>query len=421
MKKISIGVKTFIALGLGILVGLLFINIGGESNRAVSYSLQACSLVGNIFLRLLRMLAVPLVFACITNAIASLGDLKDLRKLGLKTFSYFFVTGAISVIFGILICNLLRPGDSFVLDEFANTAYEAKSVSFLDSLVELVPTNIVSSMATDSMMQVIIFCLFLGIAILMLGEKAKTLAGFIRDLEQAMFKIVDFVMAVVPYGVFGLMVYTVTIYGPKAAGGLLGFIACDWIAALMTIFIMDFLMLVFIARVNPITFMRIFSEAIMICMATCVSVAALPLGMKTCIEKIGVPETTTNFVLPIGSTANMTGTAAFFGIIVVFTCQLVGIELTMAQYVILVFQSVMMAIGCATVPSIALVLSSTLLLGFGLPLTAIGIIIGVYRLLDIAHTPTNSIGNWVTATCIAAVDGTLGRDICAANLFNKKK
>lgn len=231
-----------------------------------------------------------------------------------------------------------------------------------------------------------------------------------------MFKVTDLVLVFTPIGVLGLMTDTIATYGSKVVGSLVTFIACDWIAALITIVVMYSIMLVFICRMNPFKFWAQFKEPIMIAIATLVSVATLPLGMKTCTEKIGVPKSTTDFVLPLGATANMNGTAVYFGLIVVFTCQLMGIQLSISQYVILVIQSVLMAIGCAAVPSIALVLSATLLTSFGLPIEAIGLVTGIHRIVNTAHTPTNVMGDWVTATCIASLDGTLDREKCVAKL-----
>lgn len=421
MKKINIGTKTFIALGLGIAVGFLLLLLGGEEVRWIAMILSVCKLVGNIFLRLLQMLAVPLVFASVTNAIVGLGDMGNLRRLGLKTFAYFFVTGCIAVTCGITICNILSPGTAINSEQFKGVEYAGSSITLVDAVIDIVPKNIVNAMATDSMMQVIVFCVLLGIAILLLGEKAKPAADLIACLEQIMFRVVDFIMIIIPYGVFSLMVTTIISCGTQVFGGLLKFILCDWITCLLVIFILDTGMLIILGKVNPLRFLFQFREAIMIAMATCVSVTTIPFATKTLIEKIGVPSEVTKFVLPLGATANMTGTAGFFGIIVVFTAQLTGVQLTMAQYVVLVFQAVMMAMGCATVPSIALVLSSTLLMGFGLPVTSIGMIIGVYRLMDIAHTTTNSIGNWVTSTCIASLDHTLDRDICGNISLTKSK
>lgn len=401
------GKKTFIALGLGIVLGLILLFLGGDDVYPIHIILQICTLVGNIFMRSLRMLAVPLVFASVTNSVAGIGGVGNLRRLGVKTLAYFFITGCISVSMGIFVANMIQPGASISSSEFAAASYDGETITVVDAISDIVPKNIVDAMANDSMMQIIVFCVLLGIALLFLGDRASVVLSFFSQFEQVMFKIVDMVMFIVPFGVFSLMVTTMVSCGTNVMGGIVRFILCDWITCLFTIFVVDLLMLILIAHVNPFRFFANMKEAIMVAIATCVSVATIPFSTKALVEKQGVDPEVVKFVIPLGATANMTGTAGFFGIIVVFSAQLAGVTLTPVQYGILVFQAVMMAIGCATVPSIALVLSSTLLTGFGLPVASIGLIIGVYRLMDMAHTTTNALGDWVTATCISATEGTL--------------
>ena len=417
MKKLKLWQKTMIALFIGIVLGFIFSAMGGREVGWIAVSMKACSFVGGIYLRMLRMLSVPLVFACILNSVAKLGDLKQLTGLGIKTFLFFFVTSAISVVFGLIVTMLLKPGAGFTMEELSAASYEATAeINVLDSITNMFPVNIFASLTSGDMMQIIVFAIFAGIAMIILGEKVKVFASFIDNMESLMFKVTDLVLVFTPIGVLGLMTDTIATYGSKVVGSLVTFIACDWIAALITIVVMYSIMLVFICRMNPFKFWAHFKEPIMIAIATLVSVATLPLGMKTCTEKIGVPKSTTDFVLPLGATANMNGTAVYFGLIVVFTCQLMGIQLSISQYVILVIQSVLMAIGCAAVPSIALVLSATLLTSFGLPIEAIGLVTGIHRIVNTAHTPTNVMGDWVTATCIASLDGTLDREKCVAKL-----
>lgn len=417
MKRLSLSQKSLIALPLGILIGFLLILAGGAEVNWVKAIMTGCSFVGDIYLRLLRMLSVPLVFACILNSISKLRDLRQLKSLGIRTFAIFFVTSCIACTVGIFWAKLLKPGASFTMEDLAASSYEATGkADLLNSLKEMFPTNIFQSLSNGSMIQIIIFCVFAGVAIIMAGEKAKPVIDVMTSIETVMFKITDLVLSFTPIGVFGLMTYTVAAYGATVVGSVAKFILCDYLSAAIALTITYTILLVFIARINPLKFWPEFKEPLIIAVATLVSSATLPASLKITTEKIGVPKFTADFVLPLGATANMNGSAAFFGIITVFTCQLMGTDLSVTQYVMLVLQSVLLAIGCAAVPGIALVLSATLLPAFGLPIAALGLVTGVYRICNIAHCTVNVAGDWVSATCIAAMDHTLDRDKCVAKL-----
>lgn len=417
MKKLSLSQKSLIALPLGIIVGFLLILAGGSEVAWVKAIMTGCSFVGDIYLRLLRMLSIPLVFACILNSISKLSDLRQLKSLGLRTFLMFFVTSCIACTVGIFWAKILKPGNSFTMEDLAASSYEATGkAELLKSLKEMFPINIFSSLTDGNMLQIIVFCVFVGVAIIMIGEKAKPVIEVMTSVENIMFKVTDIVLSFTPIGVFGLMTNTIAAYGAQVVGSIAKFIICDYLSALVALTVTYSIMLIFIARINPWKFWKEFKEPLVIAIATLVSAATVPSSLKITTEKIGVPKFTADFILPLGATANMNGSAAFFGIITVFTCQLLGVDLSVSQYVMLVFQSVMLAIGCASVPGIALVLSATLLPTFGLPIAALGLVTGVYRICNIAHCTVNVAGDWVTTTCIAAMDHTLDRNKCVANL-----
>ena len=416
----DIGIIGLIALGIGVACGFGLIALGGTDTPWIATLLTYLNTIGQIFLRLLKMIVVPLVFCCITNAIINLKEISLLKTLGVKTFVFFFLTSCVFSCFGILFAKIIRPGDAFTLEQFQNATYEGSSANFLDALVNFVPENIVQSMANTSLLQIIIFCVFFGAAILAMGEKGRTVANFLSEVEQAMFKIIGYVMYLLPLGVFCLITYALAYYGGGVIGGLFQFIACDWLGALLGIFTIDLLLLTFMGKVNFFKFLGQFKTALVVALAGCSSTATLPISTKVAKEKIGVPSTISDFVIPLGSTANMNGTAGFFSIITLFTCQLMGIDLTPGQYILLVIESCLLAISCSTVPNTGIVIAITVLQSFGLPIDAIGLIVGVYKFCDMAHTPTNCIGDWVASTCIAASEGKLDRDICVCNLGGKK-
>ena len=184
-----------IALFIGIVLGFIFSAMGGREVGWIAVSMKACSFVGGIYLRMLRMLSVPLVFACILNSVAKLGDLKQLTGLGIKTFLFFFVTSAISVVFGLIVTMLLKPGAGFTMEELSAASYEATAeINVLDSITNMFPVNIFASLTSGDMMQIIVFAIFAGIAMIILGEKVKVFASFIDNMESLMFKVTDLVL-----------------------------------------------------------------------------------------------------------------------------------------------------------------------------------------------------------------------------------
>ena len=420
-KMVDLGIKGLIGLVLGAAFGLLLIFLGGRETPWIATLLTYMDLLGQIFLRLLKMIVVPLVFCCITNAIIGLEEIVLLRTLGLKTFIYFFVTGCIFSMIGIFVAKLLKPGAAFTMEEFQNISFNGDSANFLNAILDFFPENIVLACAETNLLQIIIFCAFFGAAILALGERGKTIANVLRETELAMFKIIGYVMILLPYGVFCLIAHALAYHGPAVIGGLLIFVACDWITVTIGILTVHFAMLTFIGKVNFFKFVSQFKAALIIAVAGCSSTATLPVATATARDKIGVPAKIADFVIPLGSTANMNGTSGFFSIITVFTCQLMGVELSIPQYVLLVVESCLLAISCSTVPNTGIVIAITVLQSFGLPIEAIGLIVGVYKFCDMCHTPTNCFGDWVTATCIASSDGVLNRDICVCSLVGKKK
>jgi len=412
----SMGVKGLIGMGFGVVCGIILVQLGGTEVPWILQATKVFDMIGQIFLRMLRMIIVPLVFCCITNAIIGLKELRMLRKLGTKTFAYFFITSCIFATLGIVVAQVIQPGNAFTLEQFQNAAYDGEAINFMNTVVNFFPSNIIQSMANTELLQIIVFCVFLGISILALGEKAQVLATFLKNLEDAIFKIIAYVMLLLPLGAFCLVANSITIYGPRVMGGLFQFIACDWIASLIGIFTVHLLLAVFVCKMNFLKFLYEFKEAIVVAMSTCSSTTTLPVSTKTAKEKIGVSPAIADFVIPLGSTANMNGSSVFFALITVFTCQLMGITLTPLQYVMLVIQSCLLAISCSTVPNTGVVIAVTILTSFGLPLDAIGLIVGVYRFCDMIHTPTNCIGDWVCAASIASSEGALDREICVCSL-----
>ena len=411
-KKMPLYVRIFIALFAGIIFGYVLNFMGGTENPVINnWFIPFFQFVGDLFIRLIKMIVVPLVFFCIIDAALSLGDIKKLRSIGVKTIIWFLATGALSATIGLTLANIIQPGKGLILGS-AEAAVEVNELpNMYETILNLIPANPFESLTSGEMMQIIVFSLFLGFAIITIGEKAKPLTDVISLCSQAMFKIIDMIIGIIPYGVFGLMTVAMAKYGVAIFGPVLKFIATDYLASIIMSVVGYGLLLSLIGKVNPITFWKKAFEPWLIAFSTCTSSAALPVSMEVAPKKMGVPKDIASFILPLGCTAQMNGTCAYFGIIVLFAAQLYGIDLSLEQQIMLVVQATFLSVGCAATPQIGLVLSLTLMTQMGLPLDAYALVAGIYRIVDQIHTATNSVGDLVASVCISQMQGELDHDV----------
>lgn len=403
--------KIFIGLILGCLVGFLLSFMGSSEVAWINSAMNLFSFLGNIFIRLIKMVVVPLVFFSIVSAIGNLKDIKRLKSIGIKTMVIFAATSACAIIIGLLTASVIKPGIGVDIAGAVNTIEVKELPSFYDSILDMIPSNIVESMANAKMLQIIVFSIFLGAALLLMGEKSEEAINVFEKGASIMYKIVDIIILYTPIGVFGLMANATAKYGISILGNIFKFIATDYLASGIQISIVYTLMLIFIAKVNPLRFFRKAFETWIIAFSTCTSMASLPVSMRIAKKDIGIPDSTASFVLPLGATANMDGTAIFLGIIVLFAAQACGIDLTLTQLVMLVVQATLLSIGCAAVPQVGLLIGITMLTSMGLPAEVIGLVTGIYRIIDQAHTSTNALGDLVVATSVSGSDGTLDRGV----------
>ena len=411
-KKQPLYVKIFIALFSGIAFGFILNFLGGVNNPIINnYILPFLQFIGDLFIRLIKMIVVPLVFFCIIDAALSLGDIKKLRSIGIKTIIWFLVTGGISATVGLILANLIQQGKGLQLGT-VDAAVEVRELpGIYQTILELIPSNPFLSLTSGEMMQIIVFALFMGFAIISIGKEAEPLANMINLLSQTMFKIIDMILGIIPYGVFGLMSVALAKYGLAIFGPVLKFIATDYLASILVCTILYSILLIGIGKVNPLMFWKKAFESWMIAFSTCTSSAALPVSMDVAPKKMGVPKDIASFVLPLGCTAQMNGTCVYFGIVVLFAAQLYGIDLSFQQQAMLVIQATFLSVGCAATPQIGLVISLTLMTQMGLPLDAYALVAGIYRIIDQIHTATNSTGDLVAAVCISEMEGELDHEM----------
>ena len=411
-KGTPLYVKIFIALFAGIAFGYVLNFMGGVENEIINgYVLPFFQFIGDLFIKLIKMIVVPLVFFCIIDAALSLGDIKKLRSIGVKTIIWFLATGGISATIGLILANIIKPGRGLQLGT-AETAMEVKELpGIYQTLLDLIPSNPFQALTSGEMMQIIVFSLFLGFAIISIGKEAQQLCDIINLCSRTMFKVIDMILGIIPYGVFSLMTVALAKYGVAIFGPVLKFILTDYLACITMSTVGYGIFLTVIGKVNPMKFWRKAFEPWMIAFSTCTSSAALPVSMEVAPKKMGVPRDIASFVLPLGCTAQMNGTCAYFGIVVLFAAQLYGVELSIQQQIMLVVQATFLSVGCAATPQIGLVISLTLMTQMGLPLDAYALVAGIYRIIDQIHTSTNSVGDLVASVCISQMEGELDHEI----------
>ena len=411
-KGTPLYVKIFIALFAGIAFGYVLNFMGGVENEIINgYVLPFFQFIGDLFIKLIKMIVVPLVFFCIIDAALSLGDIKKLRSIGVKTIIWFLATGGISATIGLILANIIKPGRGLQLGT-AETAMKVKELpGIYQTLLDLIPSNPFQALTSGEMMQIIVFSLFLGFAIISIGKEAQQLCDIISLCSRTMFKVIDMILGIIPYGVFSLMTVALAKYGVAIFGPVLKFILTDYLACIIMSTVGYSIFLIVIGKVNPMKFWRKAFEPWMIAFSTCTSSAALPVSMEVAPKKMGVPRDIASFVLPLGCTAQMNGTCAYFGIVVLFAAQLYGVELSIQQQIMLVVQATFLSVGCAATPQIGLVISLTLMTQMGLPLDAYALVAGIYRIIDQIHTSTNSVGDLVASVCISQMEGELDHEI----------
>ncbi|MCH8288601.1 MAG: dicarboxylate/amino acid:cation symporter [Candidatus Marinimicrobia bacterium] len=395
MVKLKLHWQILIALFLGVIVGALF----GERIIWISF-------LGDIFLRLLKMIIIPLIIASIISGVTSVGSAKKLGKLGAKTFIYYISTSLLAIITGLILVNIVQPGVGADLGlEEAPTGLSTID-SPVDILYRLIPVNPVASMADGEILPIIFFCIFFGFFVTRLPESSRIrVTQLFETFFEIMMKMTGVIIRLAPIGVFGLMVKIVAKTGFSAFVPLLSYMSVVAGGLLIHALITLPLVLALVAKVNPLEFFRNMSDALTTAFSTSSSSATLPLTITSVQKKAGVSNKITSFVLPLGSTINMDGTALYECVAAIFIAQAYGIDLSFTQQLIVVMTALLASIGAAGIPMAGLVMMSIILNAVGLPLEGVGLIIAVDRVLDMMRTTVNVWSDSVGTITIAKSEG----------------
>ena len=414
---------------IGLILGLIYGIIASTSGWG-SFTHNWIAPFGTIFINLLKLIAVPLVLSSLVTGVASLADLKKLSRIGGKTIAIYIVTTAVSVSIGLVIVNLMQPGNHVPqeMKEKLQTTYQKDASSRTDSaqkvkergplqpIVDMVPNNVFSSASNNrNMLQVVFFAIFLGIGLIQVPkDKAKPVLNFFEGINDVIIKLVDLIMLFAPIGVFALIAQTIN----KVAGdnisqvmellGALGFYMCAVILGLVIHMVVTYTGILKIFTSMPIkTFYAGIAPAQLLAFSTSSSGATLPVTMERCEDELGVSEEVSSFVLPLGATINMDGTALYQAVASVFIAQALGLSLDLGDQLTIVLTAVLASIGTAAVPGAGIIMLVIILEAIGVPSAGIALILGVDRILDMLRTTTNVTGDAAVAVTIASNEGQL--------------
>lgn len=417
-KKISLTTADICSIDFGSLCGVLmhYVVPSGYVKDTVFVN-GIFYVVGNGFIRLMKMLVVPLVFCSLVCGSMAMGDTKSLGKIGVKALLFYLVTTALAISVALTVGHLINPGIG--LDISGMEAVEtstAEAVSTADTILNIIPENPIAALANGEMLQVIVFALFVGILIAKLGERVDTVANFFSQFNDVMMEMTSTVMLAAPIGVFCLIAKTFSGIGFSAFLPLAKYMIGVLLALAIQCFGVYQILMKVLTGLNPMKFLKKFAPVMSFAFSTATSNATIPLSIETLDEKLGVSRKVSSFTIPLGATINMDGTAIMQGVAVVFAAQAYGIVLKPADYATVILTATLASVGTAGVPSVGLVTLSMVFASVGLPVEAIGLIMGIDRILDMSRTAVNITGDAVCTTIIAHQNKLLDRDIFNADL-----
>ena len=391
-KKLTLYI--FIALISGILFGWLL----------PQYAVKMQPL-GEIFLKMVKMIIAHLIFATLTVGIAGHGDVKSLGKIGLKALIYFEAATTIALILGLVTANILKPGAGFSIDinTISISAVEnmqtIKAHSFVDMIVNIVPTSIFDALAKGDLLQIVVFAVFFSLAVCAVGQKARPVLDILQSTCDVMFKFTEYVMKFAPLGVFGAISATI---GQNGIGILLSYaklIGITYFALILFVIIV----LVLACKIINVSFRNIIKtikDPALLAFTTASSEAALPKAMSQ-MEKFGVPKSIVSFVMPMGYTFNLDGSTLYLTLATLFCAQIAGINLSIEQQLMIMLTLMLTSKGIAGVPRVSLVILTGTLTSFGLPIVGVAVLLGIDQILDMGRTTVNLIGNCVATAVVA--------------------
>ncbi len=397
----NLSVQIFASLVLSVVVGLFL----GDS--AVVPVKTWIAPVGTMFINLIKMMIVPVVLCSLIVGMTSMGDMKKLGRIGIKTVAFYMVTTAIAIVIGFSVAGVIEPGVGMALPaEAAPKVKEAPSI--MQVFVNMIPKNPIESMAKADILPVIVFALFIGAGIISVGGKKGALLINVFDSgAEVCYKVIAMIMRLAPIGVFCLLLPVVVQNGPKVLLPLLSVIMAMAVGSILHAVIVYSGIAAAVGHMSPVKFFRGMAEAMVIAFTTCSSAGTLPVNMKNIQEKLGVKRDIASFILPLGATINMDGTALYMGVCSLFIANVYNIPLTVDQMMLIILTGTLASIGTAGVPGAGLIMLAMVLQSVGLPMEGLALVAGIDRVLDMFRTTLNITGDAAVAVAIDATEKTV--------------
>lgn len=439
-SKKGLLIKITLGFVLGIVFGFVFgPQLLDKANPMGEYVYPLIDIIGRLFIRLLMMLIIPLVFSSLMAGTASLGDVRTLGRVGLKTLFWFAITTVVAVCIGITLSNVVHPGAGMTMD--VNAKFAARETKpMLEVFFDMVPgqptrpttfltkatLNDEGKLVTESagipftpmtaigegvMLQIIVLAMLLGIAAALVGKKAKPFVDFSEGLAETMYGVTDIVLQFAPYGVFALIAQTAARYGIDILMPFMKVIGCMYLGVFLHAAIVYSAMIALIVRKSPLWFFRGVTETAITAFVSRSSSGTLPVTIENARTNLGVPNSIASFVLPLGATVNMNGTSLYQGIAALFVAEVYGLDLTLQQQITVVVTASLGAVGAAGVPGAGLIMLTMVLTSVGLPLDGVGLVAGIDVILDMARTTINVVGDQCVACVVAKSEGILDSEV----------
>ena len=397
LGDMSLAIQIFIALVLAIIVGLIL----GE--KGAPFASSYIKPFGTIFLNLIKFIVCPIVLFSIMSGIVSMRDVKKVGSIGLKTVVFYLCTTAIAIIIGLGVASLAKG--LFPMIATTDLTYSAKaSSSFMDTIVGIFPSNFLAPLLNANMLQIIVMAILIGFAIVVIGEKRdiKVVEGFL-DLNEIFLKCMEMILKLSPIGVFCLLCPVIAQNGSQIIGSLAMVLLVAYICYILHAVLVYSVSVFTMGGVSPIKFFKGMMPAIMFAFSSASSVGTLPINMK-CVDELGADKEISSFVLPLGATINMDGTAIYQGVCAVFIAACYGINLTLPQMLTIVLTATLASIGTAGVPGAGMVMLAMVLTSVGLPVDGIALVAGVDRIFDMGRTTVNITGDAACAIVVSNIE-----------------
>jgi len=393
--------KVFIGLILGLLFGVY-----------LPQHVEVVKPIGTVFLRLIKMVIVPLLFFSLLSGITGMRDPSSIGRVARKSVFAYFGTTCFAVVFGLSVAHIMKPGEGVVLDlgPVPESNFRESGFDIINFLIEIVPSNIFVSFADSNILQVVFFSIFTGVIINTMGSVADPLREFIQSAAKLVLKMIAIIVELSPYAAFALIAWVVGTQGMDVIFSLGKLVVAILVAYVFQYLIFGLFIIVF-CRLSPIPFYKKSIEYQMIALSTGSSKASLATTMQVCRQKLGVSETSTSFVLPLGASINMDGLAIKLGLSVVFFAQIMGAELSMNDYMVIILTGTLGSIGGAGIPGSFIIMLPIMLTSVGLPIEGVALLVGVDRVLDLLSTAINITGDATITLVVDSTEGTLDRDM----------